>query len=221
LNNRQQAAVENSKAFLAMDVKNLELRQQTSLFKAKEIADALVSDAGFENAARITNATNALDAAKISETLILTANQFNATERNKVALANANAANELSMFNAREANDRSEFNANNVTQVNVANAKILSDVSVANTAAVNAASAVNAKSATELSATQYAQQSQTYRDTLEMSFKTGENEKDRAKDLAVAIITKNAAVAAAEATADGASAASWGRLAYEILKDDR
>ncbi len=219
LNNRQQAAVENAKAFLTMDVKNLDARQQTALFKAQEISDALVSDAGFENAARITNANNALEAAKISETLALTANQFNATERNKVTLANANAANELARFNAQEANDRSEFNSRLSTEINVANAKILADVSVANTAATNAANAVNAKNATDLSASTYAQQSQTYRDTLEMSWKTGEQEKDRVTNIAVATITKNAAVAAAGVTADAASSAALGTLAVNVVKN--
>lgn len=219
LNNRQQAAVENAKAFLTMDIKNLDARQQTALFKAQEISDALVSDAGFENAARITNANNALEAAKISETLALTANQFNATERNKVALANANAANELARFNAQEANDRSEFNSRLSTEINVANAKILADVSTANTAATNAANAVNAKNATDLAASTYAQQSQTYRDTLEMSWKTGEQEKDRITNIAVATITKNAAVAAAGVTADAASSAALGTLAVNVVKN--
>ena len=219
LNNRQVAAVENARAFLQMDVKNLEIRQQTSLFKAQEISDALVSDAGFENAAKITNANNALEASKISATLALTANQFNATERNKVTLFNANTANELAKFNAQEANDRSEFNSKLSAEINVANAKILADVSTANTAATNAANAVNAKNATELTAAKYAQQSQTYRDLLEMSWKTGEQEKDRVTNIAVASITKSAAATAAQITADSKSSADWGALAFKTVEN--
>lgn len=219
LNNRQQAAVENARAFLAMDVKNLELRQQTALFKAQEISDALVSDAGLENAARITNANNALEAAKISETLAQAANQFNASERNKVSLFNANAANELARFNAQEANNRSEFNSRMATEINISNAKILADVSMANTRETNAINAVNAKNATDLSASVYAQQSQTYRDVLEMSWKTGEQEKDRITNIAVATITKNAAVSAAGITADANSSAAWGSLALKAVEN--
>jgi hypothetical protein len=200
-----------------MDIKNLDNKQQTSLFKAQEIADSLLSDAALSNAARITNANNALEAAKISETLTLTANQFNATERNKAAIVNANAANELAKFNAQESNDRSEFNSRLSSEINVANAKILADVSVANTAAVNAANAVNAKNATDLSASQYAQQSQTYRDMLEMSWKTGEQEKDRVTNIAVASITKSAAATAAQITADASSSAAWGALALKAV----
>lgn len=217
LNNRQQAAVENAKAFLTMDIKNLDNKQQTALFKAQTVSNALVSDAGFQNAVNITNANNGLEADKISATLALTANQFNATEQNKVSLANANAANELAKFNADEANNRAEFNSRLTSEINVANAKILADISVANTAATNAANAVNAKNATDLAASQYAQQSQTYRDLLEMSWKTGEQEKDRVTNIAVASITKSAAATAAQITADSASSAAWGNLAFKTV----
>lgn len=219
LNNRQQAAVANAQAFLQMDLKNVELRQQTALFKAQEISDAIVSDTAAENAARATNATNKLEADKVSATLALTAQQFNATERNKVKLANMDAANELAKFNAQEANDRAEFNANLSTQINVANAKILADISTANTAAINAAYAVNAKNATDLSAAAYAQQSQTYRDLLEMSWKTGESEKDRISSIAIATISANANKTAAQIKADAESSSSWGRLALETVKN--
>ena len=215
LNNRQQAAVENAKAFLTMDVKNLDNRQQTALFKAQELNDALVSDAGFANAVSITNAQNKLEADKISASLALSAAQFNAAERNKVAMANANAANEMTKFNAQEANNRAEFNSRMAAEINVANAKILADVSTANTAAVNAANAVTAKNATELSASTYAQQSQTYRDLLSYSWKTGESDKDRISNLAVASIQKDVA----NIKADGETSNAIGGFFVEAAKN--
>jgi hypothetical protein len=218
LNNRQQAAVTNAQAFLAMDVKNLETRQQTMMFKAQEISDAIVSDASFENATRATNATNALDANKISATLAATAEQFNATQRNNVKIANANSANELAKFNAQQANAREEFNANLSTQINIANAKILADISTANTAAVNAANAVNAKNATELSSAAYSQQMQTYRDLLSMSWKTGESEKDRVTELAKATISASASTDAANIKADSDSASKLGDLFSKVIE---
>jgi hypothetical protein len=219
LNNRQQAAVQNAQSFLQMDMKNLDARQQTNIFKAQAVVNSIVSDAGFENATRATNATNKLEADKISATLALTAQQFSASETNKLAVANMDAANELNKFNAQEANDREDFNSRLSSEINVANAKILADISVSNTAAINAANAVNAKNATDLSAAQYAQQSQTYRDLLEMSWKTGEQEKDRVTNIAVASITKSAAASAAQITADGASSAAWGSLAFKAIEN--
>ena len=218
LNNRQVVAVDNAKAFLNMDLKNLDIAQQTSVFKAKTIADSLISDVGFANAASATNASNKLEADKISATLALTASQYNASETNKIKVANLNAANELVKFNAQEANDRSEFNSRMSAEINVANAKILADVSTANTAAINAANAVNAKNATDLTSSAYAQQSQTYRDLLSYSFKAGEGEKDRITQVAVASINKSALTSAAEIKTDGDTAASWGKLAYEVIK---
>lgn len=218
LNNRQVVAVDNAKAFLNMDLKNLDIAQQTSVFKAKTIADSLISDVGFANAASATNASNKLEADKISATLALTASQYNASETNKIKVANLNAANELVKFNAQEANDRSEFNSRMSAEINVANAKILADVSTANTAAINAANAVNAKNATDLTSSAYAQQSQTYRDLLSYSYKAGEGEKDRITQVAVASINKSALTSAAEIKTDGDTAASWGKLAYEVIK---
>ena len=215
LNNRQQTAVQNAQNFLQIDMKNLDNRQQTAVFKAQALVDSLVSDAGFENATRATNASNKLEADKISATLALTAQQFSASEKNKLAVANMDAANELIKFNAQEANDRADFNAKMATEINVANARILAEVSTANTAGVNAANAVNAKNATELSAAQYAQQSQTYRDLLEMSWKTGEGGKDRIANLAIASITKDVA----NIKADSDNSAAWGKLLIETVKN--
>jgi hypothetical protein len=217
LSNRQQVAVENARAALTLDIKNLDNRQQTVLFRAQEMNDALVSDAGFTNAVAITNAANALDAAKVSASLMQSAQQFNADLLNKVNTTNAVAANEIGKFNAQQANAREEFNSNMVTQINLANARILADISTANTAAVNAANAVNAKNATDLSAAVYAQQSQTYRDLLEMSWKTGESEKDRATQLAAATLTSSASVNAAKTTSSNEALAAIATAGVTVL----
>jgi len=199
-----------------MDIKNLDNRQQTMLFKAQEMNDALVSDAGFANAVSITNATNKLEADKVSATLAQSAAQFNSEQSTKVKMANALAANEMTKFKAQMAQQREEFNANMSTQINIANAKILAEVSTANTAAVNAANAVNAKNATDLSAAQYAQQTQTYRDLLEMSWKTGESEKDRATQIAAATLTSSASVNAAKSSSDSAALASLAKAGVTL-----
>ena len=217
LSNRQQAAVENAKAFLTMDIKNLDNRQQTALFRAQEMNDALISDAGFANAVNITNAQNTLDAAKVSAQLALSAETFNADMFTKVNMANALAANEIGKFNAQQANAREEFNSSMTNQINLANAKIIAEISTANTAATNAANAINAKNATDLSAAAYAQQSQTYRDLLEMSWKTGESEKDRATSIVAATLSANASTNAATTTANSAALANIAKAGITLL----
>jgi hypothetical protein len=96
------------------------------------------------------------------------------------------------------------------TQISLANSKLLAEVSVANTAAVNAANAVNAKNATDMSSAAYAQQMQVYRDSLEMSWKMGESEKDRANNIVTTTISANSDVNAAQAAADGKNVAVIG-----------
>jgi hypothetical protein len=218
LNNRQQVAVENAKAFLAMDLKNTDIASQTNLIKAQTIANTIVSDTAAQNAAKATNASNALEADKVNATLALTASQYNASEQNRVLTANNLAVNEVAKFNASEANKREEFNATMSNQINIANAKLLADISTANTRETNAANAVNAKNATDQSSAVYSQQMQTYRDLLELSYKAGENDKDRLTQIATATITANASKTAAEIKANADSASSWGRLAFDIYK---
>jgi hypothetical protein len=217
LNNRQQVAVENAKSFLAMDVRNLDNRQQTALFKAKEIADSIISDTAAANAAKATNAANALEADKVNAQLALSASQYNAAEKNKVSIFNKTAADELLKFNAQEANNRAEFNANLATQINIANAKVLAEVSTANTREVNAMAAVNAKNATDLSASTYAQLSQTYRDKIEQAWKTADNDATRANEITKANITFSMNKYTADSAADGAFYSSMGQLAVALL----
>jgi hypothetical protein len=189
LNNRQQVAVDNAKSFLAMDLKNIDIASQTNIMKAQTIANTIVSDTSAQNAAKATNAANALEADRINASLALTASQYNASEQNRVLMANNLAVNEVSKFNGIEKNKREEFNATMSNQINIANAKILADISTANTKEVNVANAVNAKNVTDLSASTYSQQMQTYRDLLELSYKAGENDKDRLTQIATATIT--------------------------------
>ena len=217
LNNRQLVAVENSKAFLAMDLKNLDNKQQTNLFKAKEVADSIVSDTAQANAIKATNATNALEAEKINASLALTASQYNAAELNKVAIFNKTASDEMVKFNAQESNDRAEFNATMTNQINVANAKLLADISMANTRETNAMAAVNAKNATDLSASTYAQLSQTYRDQIESAWKTTDNANERANKISIATLQANATEKAAQFNADAAFSAAIGQLSISIM----
>jgi hypothetical protein len=217
LNNRQQVAVDNAKAFLSMDLKNVDVASQTNLIKAQTIANTIISDTSAQNAAKATNAANALEADKLNASLALTASQYNASEQNRVLMSNNAAVNEIAKFNASETNNREEFNATMSNQINIANAKLLADISTANTREINATNAVNAKLATDMSASTYAQQMQTYRDLLEMSYKVGENDKDRLTEIATATITANASKTAAEIKSAGDSAQAWGQFIFKAF----
>ena len=217
LNNRQQANTLISKAFLETDMKNLDNNQQMAVIKSQTISQAILSDTSAQNAAKATNAANALEADKLNASLALTASQYNASEQNRILVSNNLAVNEVARFNASEANKREEFNATMSNQINIANAKLLADISTANTREINATNAVNAKLATDMSASTYAQQMQTYRDLLEMSYKVGENDKDRLTEIATATITANASKTAAEIKSAGDSAQAWGQFIFKAF----
>jgi len=85
---------------------------------------------------------------------------------------------------------------------------------------MTAANAVNAKNATELSASVYAQQSQTYRDLLSYSWKTGESGKDRITNLAIASIQKDVANIKADAESSSALGSFFGEVVKNITIAD-
>jgi len=147
----------------------------------------------------------------------LTASQYNAAELNKVAIFNKTASDEMVRFNAQESNDRAEFNATMSNQINIANAKVLADISTANTRETNAIAAVNAKNATDLSASTYAQLSQTYRDQLEQTWKTTDNANERATKISVQTLQSNATEKAAQFNADAAFSAAIGQLSISLM----
>jgi len=187
------------------------------LFKAKEVADSIISDTASANAIKATNATNALEAEKINASLALSASQYNAAELNKVAIFNKTASDEMVRFNAQESNDRAEFNATMSNQINVANAKLLADISMANTRETNAMAAVNAKNYTDLQASTYAQLSQTYRDQIESAWKTTDNANERANRISIQTLQSNATTKAAEFNADAAFSAAIGQLSISLM----
>jgi hypothetical protein len=76
---------------------------------------------------------------------------------------------------------------------------------------------VNAKNATELSGVAYTQLSQTYRDKLEMSWKTGEAELTRLMELARSTIQANASGNAATITANANANTSIGNFLVKGL----
>jgi hypothetical protein len=71
-----------------------------------------------------------------------------------------------------------------------------------------------------MSASVYAQQSTTYRDLLEMSFKTGEYAQDRIVEIAKASIAANSVLSSANIKADSDSWGALGELAGKFVTSD-
>jgi hypothetical protein len=217
LNNRQQAAVVNAQAFLQMDLTNLNNRQQTALFKSQEMINAIMSDTAAENAARQFNASSINQVNQFYDSLSSQVKQFNASQTNAMAQFNTEQANAIKQFNASVQNQRDQFNAENRRIIDQSNAEWRRNIATANTAAVNRANEFNATSALQVTMAEYNNLWQKYRDDIEYSWKTGENELDRENELAKQILAKQATIEAAKFTLEGEKYKALGALSATLL----
>ena len=208
LNNRQQAQVANAQAFLQMDMKNLDNEQQSSLFKAQQITQSILSDTAAENAAKQFNASSENQTNQFMATLATNTNQFNAAQKNAMAQFNVDQANSLEKFNSEQQNARDQFNANQRLVIDQSNAQWRRDISTANTAAINAANYLNAQNSQQLTMAEYNNQTQLYRDQVEMAWSSFEKNEDRATQIIVQQIASAGSLKAAEAQADSTMWAS-------------
>ena len=217
LSNMQQAAVVNAQAFLQMDMANLSNRQQTMLFKTQEMNQALLSDAASANAALQFNASSQNQIGQFNASLVSDVQRFNAQQQNAIAQFNADAANTIAQFNAQQQNARDQFNAQNSLIVAQSNAEWRRQIATANTAAQNVANQFNAQSALQLTTTQYSNQWQTYRDTLQYAHTSAENDLDRENRLALQTLQADAAKYAADREIKASMYKALGNLGASIL----
>jgi hypothetical protein len=217
LNNRQQAAVVNAQAFLQMDLTNLNNRQQTALFKSQEMINAIMSDTAAQNAARQFNASSVNQVNQFYDSLSSQVKQFNAAQTNAMAQFNVEQRNAIGQFNANVQNQRDQFNAENRRIIDQSNAEWRRNIATANTAAINRANEFNATSALQVTMAEYNNLWQKYRDDIEYSWKTGENELDRENELAKQVLQKQATIEAAQFQVEAAKYSALGTLAATLL----
>lgn len=185
LNNRQQAAVVNAQSFLAMDMKNLDNRQQTAIINTQSRLQALMSDQSAINAARQFNAASVNQTNQFYADLGARTEQFNAAQANGMAQFNAGQINSVKTFNAQQQNLRDEFNTKNSVLIDQANTTYLRNINSQNNYLTNQANMVNSQNLVSISNTAMANEIQLWRDGASYLFQSGENDKDRALQLAI------------------------------------
>ena len=191
LNNRQQANVQNAKSFLQMDLANLTNQQQMQVLRAQETAQAILSDAGAENAARQFNATSQNQTDQFFRSLGSQVQRFNAEQINAINRFNAGETNALAQFNTAQTNARDQFNAQNHLVVAQANAAWAQAITTAANAAANQANRDAALAANNLTSTMYNNAIQRERDLLAWAWQSGESAADRTTKLLQAQIEAN------------------------------
>lgn len=188
LSNQQIANVENAKNFLTMDMANLDNEQQTSLFKAQERANAILSDTAAENATKQFNATSENQTKQFMASMQTQVQLDNANRKDAQERFNAGETNALAQFNTAQDNARDQFNAQNHLIVAQANAAWFQSITTAENAAQNQANRDAALQANNLTMTAYNNIVQRERDILSWAWQSAENASQRDSAIAIAKI---------------------------------
>ena len=220
LNNRQQAAVQNAQNFLQTDFTNLNTQQQTDLFKAQQRVQSLFTDQAALNASQQFNATSQNQVDQFFANLNNSASQFNTSQANAQAQFNAGQANVIERFNGEVNNQRDQFNAQNRLVIDQANAQWRRQIATADTTAVNRANEINAASLLEYSTQAYNDLWQLFGDNMEYAWKSGEYQRDRIKELAIAELNSQTNLDLERIKSDYKSITGVGGLIGDILSSD-
>jgi len=209
LNNRQQARLVNAQAFLQMDMANLDATQQMTMFKSQSIIQGLFTDQAAENASRQFNASSQGQTDQFFASLKTQVQQFNAAQSNAMEQFKAGQTDSVSMFNKQMYDANSQFNAQNRLIIDQSNAEWRRAVTTANNATQNEANRTDAINSSSMTMAAYNNMMQRERDFYSFAFTAGENNLNRANELALAKLGYNAADKAASGAA---SAGMWGAI---------
>jgi len=241
LSNRQQAAVLNAQQFFQMDMQNLSNRQQASLTNIQIRQQSLLSDQAASNAALQFNAQSQGQTDQFFASLETQINSNNAqrtdamnqyaiAESNKIAAQNAqnqigvneaNAQREaaINQFNAQLKDQRERFNVENQRVVDQSNVTWRRSVNTANTASINAANQTDAQNLLNISNFALSALWQQWRDEASWVNTSSENSKDRAHNIAMSALEREAELELLDESSKSELNALLGTIGVEIFKD--
>lgn len=217
LNNRQQARLVNAQSFLQMDLANLDAEQQMTMFKSQSIIQSLFTDQAAENASRQFNATSQGQTDQFFASLKTQVQQFNVAQTNAMEQFKAGQTDSVNMFN-RQMNDAAEqFNASNRLVIDQSNAEWRRAVTTANNATINEANRINAQTESGMTMAAYNNLMQRERDFYSFAFTAGENQLNRANELALAKLGISAADREAAASRSSSMWSAVGSLGAALI----
>jgi hypothetical protein len=185
LNNRQQAAVNNAKAFLTIDVQNLTNEQQANTLSYQTKAQALLSDAAAQNAAKQFNAKSENEIQTFFAELGAGIESANIQRNLAMKQFNQNQSIAVQQFNAQMDAQADQFNANMRLEIDQSNAVWRRTVNTQNTAQQNEANRQNAINLLGIQQNALNNLWQKYRDKASWVVKISENARDRAHNAAM------------------------------------
>jgi len=239
LNNRQQAAVLNAQQYFQMDMANLSNRQQASLTNIQLRQQSMLSNQAAENASLQFNAQSQAQTDQFFSSLqtqIATNNatrqdamkQYTLAEANKIAAQNvqneigvseANAQREatINQFNAQLEDQRQRFNVENQRLIDQSNVTWRRSINTANTASINAANQTDAQNLLNISNFGLSALWQQWRDEASWINTASENSKDRAHNIAMAALEREAELELLDEESKGQLNTIIGAIGLEIF----
>jgi hypothetical protein len=143
-------------------------------------------------------------------------NQFNASQKNAIDQFNTDQVNAVSKFNAEQTNARQQFNATQRLVIDQSNAQWRREVSTADTAATNAANYLNAQNLQQMTLAEYNNETQLFKDQIQMMWNSFEKDADRVTQLAVSEIQARSETTAASTAAKASMWTAVGGLLANI-----
>jgi len=210
--NRMAAAIQNSQAFLQMDLANLSNDQQARVINTQDRVQSILEDAKAVNTARMFTADAANQKDMFYDNLNSSIQQFNAAQTNNMAQFNTGEVNSMKQFNASLENNRQQFYQSMQYSIDTANAKWRQDVTLHNSDQRFNAAALDVKTAVDLSTEALNQLWDRGDAMLDYIFKSAQNDKDRATQLATANLSAATQQQIAKMQADSADSAGWGAV---------
>lgn len=170
------------------------LKSQIDQFNASETnrinLQTALSQAQFDINAQITNAQNELAAATTEAELSAASERLESQLSLQAAVQNAQLLAQIEQFNTGLTDSRQRFNIDNQLIIDQSNTQWRRMINTENTAAINAANQANAMNLLSLSNFALSAMWQEFRDEAFWAWTSGENELDRAHNLAIAAFNR-------------------------------
>ena len=179
-------ASQDASTFASFEMKNLDNRQQTAIFKAQQRITGLFTDQAADNAAKQFNASSKNQTDQFFASLEESTSKFNAAQINAIAKSDVDSANAAKQFNAQMEDLRDRFNATNSLAIAQSNAVWRQNIATVNTAAQNDANREYAKQTNMMTGAALDQLWQRERDLMSFAYGSSEGALDRLANLMLA-----------------------------------
>ncbi|QIG69915.1 hypothetical protein F67_I3_11_089 [Rhizobium phage RHph_I3_11] len=174
LDNRMTAAVQNAQAFLAMDMKNLDNEQQAAVINNQSRIQSILADANAENVKNQFMAESQNDIDKFYASLNTQISQFNSSQ-----------TLDADKFNSTMEDSRQKFYSDQQYNIAVANANWRQQVQLQDDQQKYEAATTDVKNMLDISLNQLNQLWDRSDALLDYAWKSSENAKDRAANMAI------------------------------------